>query len=164
MSAHSAPDGLAEVLALFEDASGGPWEYRYSNGAGCEIYADVRSTMGDGFADLVGIYGVSASPQPRFCIGYGRWVQFPQPHWGEMQEANGRLIVAAVNYLRKHGEAIRELVAAVKCAVDLTPTEQRAEWICHKGITTADKCGRCSRELRVIAALAQLSDTGRKPE
>lgn len=108
MSAHNAPDGLAEVMGLIAKAD--------------DSFLRDRAPL---------------------------------------LEAAGS---AAVNYLRKHGEAIRELVAAVKCAVDLTPADQRAEWVCHKGLTTADKCVRCSRELRVIAALAQLSDTGRKPE
>jgi hypothetical protein len=52
--------------------------------------------------------------------------------------------------------AVAELVEAASAVADTTPEAQRENWSCHKGITTAAKCGRCGRELRLSAALARV--------
>lgn len=66
---------------------------------------------------------------------------------------------ALADWMRQLSRAqnvVAELIAAVKCAVDLTPAEGRKDWFCHWNITTPDKCARCGPELRVIAALSSI--------
>ena len=125
VSAHNAPDGLAEVMGLLGKASFGElrWGWRDDPDAPGLIFHEP----GPGHA-----YAVAMCPR----YGKDRW------------DLDAEAIVAAVNYLRKHGEAIAELVEAAKEVV-----EDRDEPRFIYGAID-----------RLDAALAQLSDTGRKPE
>lgn len=58
--------------------------------------------------------------------------------------------------LKEARAAVAELIEAAGCVADFTPESQRENWSCHNRITTAAKCGRCSRDLRLAAALARV--------
>lgn len=51
--------------------------------------------------------------------------------------------------LRRQAEALARVLAE-----QLGPSHDLTHAPCHVGITTADKCGRCQRETRARAALA----------
>ena len=40
------------------------------------------------------------------------------------------------------------------------PTKDMDEYMCHKGITTKEKCGRCSGHIQAYEALTALRDAG----
>jgi hypothetical protein len=52
--------------------------------------------------------------------------------------------------------AVAELIEAAEALGGQASEAEREKWPCHNGITTAAKCGRCSRELRLRAALARV--------
>jgi len=58
-------------------------------------------------------------------------------------KANARLIAAAPDLL----EALRPFAEA--------PSRDMDDFPCHVGITTKEKCGRCSRALAAFAAIAK---------
>lgn len=49
---------------------------------------------------------------------------------------------------------VKELIEAVEA--DLGPKVSYDNLICHRGMTTPDKCGRCSREMRIRNAIQEL--------
>lgn len=49
---------------------------------------------------------------------------------------------------------IKELICAIRAEI-VSPGDQ-TNLSCHRGITTAENCGRCSRERRIYAAIAEL--------
>jgi hypothetical protein len=88
----------------------------------------------DGLAEVMGLLGAADDPA---LVG------------ADLADARNLAAVAAVNYLRKHGEAIQRLVEAV---IDERASRRMGGYE-HSDATA-----------RVSASLAQLSDTGRKPE
>lgn len=52
-------------------------------------------------------------------------------------------------------DSVAELLEAASEEADTTPEYLRADRACHYGITTAAKCGKCSREMRLANALAR---------
>ena len=121
-SANDKPvgDGLAEVMGLLGKATPGPWRECGHDRGGC-VCGLIFSEPADAAVAITAIHDD----------------ELPKPMPG-VPQANMQAIAAAVNYLRSHGEAIRELV---RCASR------------HEG-----------HDPQLRDALAQLSDTGRKPE
>lgn len=85
------------------------------------------------------IQGYVADPQTEDILS-GEYVPLSEAQ--EQWEANARLIAAAPELL----EALQEAYGA---PTDLTNAK------CHVGITTVERCHRCSRELKARAAIAK---------
>ena len=57
-----------------------------------------------------------------------------------------------------HFARINELIEAVQAVIGPDIPGADENLICHRGITTADKCGRCSRERRIHKAIKELKN------
>src|SRR5690606_2576595 len=94
-TAAPAGGGLAEVLAVLAKATPGPW------------HGMVRGDYGYGTEGAVnGPDGNELDGAEFTTAGNAATIR------GQMREMDARAIVAAVNYLRSHGEAIAELIEA----------------------------------------------------
>lgn len=131
---------ITRLRELEAKASKAPWTLKDTSGAGLELFADVRSTMGDKFSDSLSIYGLGACPAPMFQIGYERWVQFPQRHWDEMQKANGQLTAETRNHLLA-------LLTALETAVKAL---ERMPCKCSRRNVYPLRCPVCAGELKSV--------------
>lgn len=77
----------------------GPWEAKYSPGAGLGVWADLRPALGERYSADFPIAGNKTLPTPKIQIAYETWVQFPSGEWETMQKANMRLMAAAPDLL-----------------------------------------------------------------
>lgn len=51
---------------------------------------------------------------------------------------------------------VRELIDAI--LEEIGPLSDQTNFICHRGITTAERCSRCSRERRIHDAIKALEE------
>jgi len=124
VTAAPAGGGLAEVLAVLAKATPGRWE-----------------TWGEPTHD---------DPSTKIAAGNA----FIATTLAGNDSNNAAAIIAAVNYLRSHGEAIGELIEA-----DKEYDEARKGYIDH--CATPEQIDRLSRaELRRRAALAKVASNG----
>ena len=90
-------DGLAEVMWLLKACAPGEWSVDHYAKQIFKIRGEMLPRGG-----------------ARRCIAtIGATTAYENPALDVENEINAQLIVVAVNYLRSHGEAIRELVEAV---------------------------------------------------
>jgi len=133
-------DGLAEVMGLLEKATPGEWQHdRYAPcNEGCEDYLDISvwANMGEEGEQFIGNVAFDVA-RPDDCDA----------------------ICAAVNYLRSHGEAIRELVEAARAAraYSTIPSTQFRELIKTMGWDGAEDTARFVSRL-LDAALAKFPE------
>jgi len=76
----------------------GPWEAKFTSGAGLSVHANVSKALGPRYSHDCPIYH-TASDSVGLSIAYELWTQFPRAEWEAMQQANARLIASAPELL-----------------------------------------------------------------